>query len=481
MTSIKKNYLYNLSYQLLQLFLPFFTMPYLSRILGAGGVGIYSYNFSIANYFVLFILLGLNNYGNREIAKVRSNQDSLSKVFWSIYFFQLSLGIFLSLCFVIYCFLFDSYSTIIWTMIPYVISAIFDINWFFYGLEKFNLAASRNIFIRLTATFFIFILVKTINDLWIYCLINTVSLLVAQLLMWPHLFKVIYFYKPSALEIKKHIIPNLYLFLTVISISLFKTMSKIMLGLLSLPEEVGYFEISEKFLFIPLALVNSLGVVMLPRISGLVNDSSYDSIKFLEKSLIFSIFMTSVVSFGIMGILKEFVPLFLGPGFEPIISILIILLPSTIFIAFANVIRTQYLLPLNMDKSYVFSTFLGAILSIFLNVLLIPGFGAIGTAISTLLSEIVVCSYQIFEVRKSLPIKKFFLITFPLVFSGTIMFLILSQINFIETKSLSLVFKILTGSIIFIISLTFYLTIIDKSLYLLFRENLISNNNCQIK
>ena len=45
---MKKNLIYNIIYQLLILILPLITMPYVSRVLGADGIGTYSYTYSIA-------------------------------------------------------------------------------------------------------------------------------------------------------------------------------------------------------------------------------------------------------------------------------------------------------------------------------------------------------------------------------------------------------------------------------------------------
>ena len=66
--SITKNYIYNLTYQVLVLILPLFTTPYISRILGAENIGIYSYTLSITTYFILFGSLGISMYAQREIA-----------------------------------------------------------------------------------------------------------------------------------------------------------------------------------------------------------------------------------------------------------------------------------------------------------------------------------------------------------------------------------------------------------------------------
>ena len=111
--SPKKNFIYNLSYQILALIIPLITSPYLSRKVGADGVGIYSYTYSIVYYFMLFTLLGVSNYGNRMIAQVRDDKEKVSKTFWSIYLFQFFMGIFMLALYLGYIIIFDNqYQTI---------------------------------------------------------------------------------------------------------------------------------------------------------------------------------------------------------------------------------------------------------------------------------------------------------------------------------------------------------------------------------
>ena len=95
--------MYNAFYNVLALLLPLITTPYISRVMGAKNIGIYSYSYSIVFYFGLFILLGLNNYGNRTIAQVRGNKKEMSKNFISIYFMQLLSGLFVLVLYLIYC------------------------------------------------------------------------------------------------------------------------------------------------------------------------------------------------------------------------------------------------------------------------------------------------------------------------------------------------------------------------------------------
>ena len=79
--SVKKNFFYQMIYEVFVIVLPFITSPYLARVIGAAGVGEYSYYYSIAFYFVLFAMLGIKNYGNREIAKVRDDCELKDKLF----------------------------------------------------------------------------------------------------------------------------------------------------------------------------------------------------------------------------------------------------------------------------------------------------------------------------------------------------------------------------------------------------------------
>ena len=150
MKSLKKNFIYNLIYQILIFIFPLITVPYLSRVLGTSGIGTYSYTYSIVNYFMLITLLGINNYGNRLVAKVRDDKEKLSKTFISIYSIQLISGLIMILLYIVYMFFINSkYQMISWIQMIYIISAILDINWFFYGLEEFKFTIMRSSIVKI--------------------------------------------------------------------------------------------------------------------------------------------------------------------------------------------------------------------------------------------------------------------------------------------------------------------------------------------
>lgn len=86
--SIKRNYLYNVTYQVLILIIPLITMPYVSRVLTANGVGAYSYGMSISTYFVIAATLGSTAFGQRAISYVQGDIYERSRAFWELVIFR---------------------------------------------------------------------------------------------------------------------------------------------------------------------------------------------------------------------------------------------------------------------------------------------------------------------------------------------------------------------------------------------------------
>ena len=86
---VVRNFLYNLSYQILVIILPLITVPYVSNILGAKGVGDYAFTNANMQYFVIFGMVGITLYGKRQVAYVRDDNKKLKNTFYSIYFLQL--------------------------------------------------------------------------------------------------------------------------------------------------------------------------------------------------------------------------------------------------------------------------------------------------------------------------------------------------------------------------------------------------------
>ena len=454
MNNIKKNLVYNIIYQIMILIIPLIMAPYLSRTIAAKGVGIYSYTYSIVYYFMLICLLGVNNYGNRSIAKVRDDKKELSKTFWSIYFLQLIMGILMLIIYFIYVFISNSeYKYIAIIQALYIVSSILDINWFYFGLEEFKVTITRNSIVKIGTIVLIFIFVKSYNDLWKYVLIMSGTTVFSQLILWFLLKKKVSFIKVKYKDIVKHLKPNLVLFIPVIAISLYKIMDKIMLGKISDVTEVGFYENAEKITQVPMALISALGTVMLPRMSNIIAKGENDKVKnYISKSLSFIQFLSFAMCFGLIAIGYNFAPIFFGKEFQKS-GILIMLLAITIpFLAFANVIRTQYLIPKEKDRIYIKSVIYGAIINLIMNFIFIPKYKSIGACFGTIAAEIMVMFYQSFSISNEIEILDYIKKSMPFLLKAVFMFIIVYPLNLLKMSEMKrLVLQIALGACIYML------------------------------
>ena len=464
MTSLKKNIVYNLLYQVLVIILPLITAPYISRVLGAEGIGTYSYVYSIAYYFGLCGMLGVSNHGNRSVALVRDDKDKLSATFWNIYSVQLTTTVLALLFFLSYIVFVSSFDKTIATIsVLFVISYVLDINWLFFGLEKFKITVTRNTIIKLCTVVCIFLFVKKSDDLWLYMLIMSLGMVCSQVYLWLNVRKYIHFVKPTFSEIKKHIKPMLILFIPVIAYSIYKVMDKIMLGSLSSVTQLGLYENAEKIINIPVGIINAFGTVMMPRISALVANKDDGKISnYMQQAFKYFSLIAIGMTFGLIGVSQILSPVYFGEQFigsSPLIAGLSI---SLIFMVWANIIRTQYLIPNKQDKPYVISTIIGAVINLGFNLALIPHIGAKGALIGTVLAEFSVFFVQAISVRKPLNLKKYLKPSIGFLIAGSIMAAVVIIIGkFMGESILTLVVQVFVGAFLYIV-ITVLILLITK-------------------
>lgn len=411
MSTIKKNLAYNTLYQILNVILPFITVPIVSRALGAESSGIYSYVYSIVNYFMIFGMLGVSNYGNRRIAKSRDDRELMSKEFVSIYMLQVLFNLVAIVAYVIYIILFSQFRLVATIGIIFLVSNMLDISWLYFGLEKFKITVTRNIIVKLISLMLVFAFVKTPEDLPIYTIIMALSAIFSQAILWSGVGKYIKFHKNTfTLKYsKKHFKGILILFIPVISYSVYRIMDKIMLGVQSSMTEVGYYEYAEKIIGIPLGLIAAFGTVMLPQASNLVANKNTDkAMEYLTKSLKILMFITIPCVFGLISISGNFSVLFLGSEYARTGVILNYLSITLLFTAWANVVRTQWLIPQEKDNIYVLTTIVGAVVNLVANLIMIPLLGGVGAAIGTILAEMTIMCSQSFLVRSDIKFGEIF-------------------------------------------------------------------------
>lgn len=446
--SLKKNFLWNSSFQLVRILTPLVTTPYLARVLGSEGLGAYSYTYAIANYACLFVLLGINQYGNREIAKVRQNRAELSRTFSSIFAMQALWGIAVTALYVGYALGLSGSNrpySLIWLL--WVVAEIFDVSWFFFGLEEFKVMTIRNLLVRLFVIVSIFIFVRTADDVWVYCLLQAAAYLISSAVLIPMLKERIDWTPPSLHQIIVHIKPNLTLFAPVIAITLYVQANKLILGWFSGMSEVAYYDNADKISIIPLSVIQSLGTVMLPRMSHVRSVGEPEQARrYFDSTIWFGSVMAFGFAFGIVAVSPEFVPIFFGSGFEKCVVLMPLLAAIIPAVAWSNALGVQWLLPAERDGQYLLSVAAGALVNLSLCVLLVPSMASIGAAFATIAAEFVVTGVQAFLLRNELPLAEYVREGIPYAVFGVLMLLIIRSVaGVLPADSLGLAVEILVG------------------------------------
>ena len=468
MKSLQKNFLYNVLYQILLVILPLITAPYISRTLGATAVGVYSYTYSVAYYFLLIAMLGIGNHGNRSIAAVRDDRKKLDKTFSSIYSLQVITFSIAILAYAIYLVLFvKDNRLIVLLQLIYVTSGLFDIGWLFFGLEQFKLTVARNTLIKISTVVLMFVFVHKPSDLWKYTLIMSAGTLFSQAYLWLYVKKYVSFKKCSVKEITSNIKPVLILFIPVLAYSIYKVMDKIMLGNMSSYDQVGFYNNAEKIINIPMGIITALGTVMLPRMSNIVANGDKKRVDdYIRISAKLVTLLSSAIAFGLMGVSSVLAPVFFGDEFIACGEIIRLLSVTVFFIAWANVIRTQYLIPNKRDSIYLTSTMVGAILNLIINWMLIPKYQANGAAFGTIVAEFSVMIVQMVAVKNELPMRKYIMSYSPILIIGLIMEVLVDRIGIKLGVSVStLAIQILAGGFFFCIATIAYLRISNDEMW----------------
>ena len=462
---VLKNYAYNLSYQLLVIILPIITTPYVTRVFSSTDLGTYGYFNSIVTYFILLATLGVANYGTKEIS---GHRKDIRKNFWGIYTLQFGATI-LSICLYILLCLSLSFmqNPVAYILGLSLVSKGMDISWLFQGLEDFRKITVRNITVKLVGVISIFLFVKSANDLYLYVFLLTIFELLGQFSMWLPAREFIGKPHFDWSYAKQHLKPVVLLFLPQIAISLYVTLDRTMLGALASTKDVGIYDQALKLVNILLTLVTSLGSVMLPRVANLLSTGDHKAVNKMHQMsfLIYNLVIFPIIA-GVLIVNDDFVQFFLGQDFQDAKYAIAIMIFRMFFIGWTNIMGIQILIPHNKNKEFMISTTIPAIVSVGLNLLLLPKLGYIGAAIVSVLTEALVWAIQLYFTRNYLKEVPFLASTVKIIGASALMygvlFVVKTTVNF--TPVINVMVFATIGAILYIFQILFLKVISPKEL-----------------
>jgi len=404
--SIKENFVMNIVLMGSAYILPFLMTPYVSRILMPEGMGKISFATSVLTYFTMFAMLGVPTYGIRACAIVRDDKKKLSQTVQEILFINIITSIFIYIAFAIALFKVPELSEnkpLFMIMSFMIFLNVIGVEWVYRGLEEYEEIAVRSILMKVFALILTFILIHQQNDVVIYGGITIIASSGSYLWNFISLRKHVDL-KPNSeyiYNIKRHLKPISIFFSMSIATTIYTNLDIVMLGFLTNDTQMGYYDAAVKIKMLLVAVVSSLGSVLLPRVSYYLSVGMKDEFKRITTKALNCILLLSVpLAVYCMLFASPITSLISGRAFLPAVPIMQVIMPTIIFIGMTNIMGIQMLVPLGKENWVLYSEICGAIVNIIINALLIPKYAAYGAAIGTLIAEICVFLVQFWATRE---------------------------------------------------------------------------------
>jgi len=396
----------------------FFVGVYVARYLGPANFGLLSYAGSFVGLFAGIATLGLDSIVVRELVKDEKRRDELLgttfvlKVIGSV----LVIGM---LTIAIRFTNNDNFTNLLIFIIA--IGTIFQsfnvINFYFQS----KVLSKYTVFAQVFST----ILCAVIKLLLVYFNMGLIYFAIVTLLQSIILASgliVMYIKQKSSLfswsvnfGLAKNLLKDSWpLMLSGIAISIYMKIDQVMIKNMLEAKAVGNYavavRISEVWYFIPMAITSSV----FPAIINAKKISKKLYYERLQKLYDLMVWLAIGIALPIMLLSNNIVELLFGIQYQEAAGVLQIYVWAGIFV-FLGVASSQYLIAENYTKISFLRTFMGAIINITLNIILIPKFGINGAAIATVLSQFAV-AFSIVLISKTrynflLMIKSFLLIS----------------------------------------------------------------------
>lgn len=386
--SIKANYFYNTAFQVLLLIIPIITTPYVSRVLGVDNIGVYSYGSAMVAYFVVIATFGSTTFGQREIAFHREDKSKMSQAFWDIFSFRLLTTFVALIAYCAYLRIAGRNGILDIMFAINIINVAADVTWFFQGLENFKQIVIRNFVIKAISTICIFVFVKNAYQLWRYIAIVFGSTLLGNVSLWTLLFHKIS--RPHRVNPFSGIKGMGLIFLPTIATQVYVILDKSMIGWITGSTYAnGCYEQSEKIARMALAVVTSVGAVILPRVANLYHSNQIERAKeYIYTSYRFVWMLGLPIMVGLVTTASVLIPVFLGQGYDDSVLLLQIFSLLVIFVSLSYVTGLSYLIPTEQQNIFTVAVSCAAGLNFILNLILIRRYSAYGAAIASVSAEL---------------------------------------------------------------------------------------------
>lgn len=346
------NSIYKLILELFKILIPIITLPYVYRKFSPEIMGNIVFSQTIVDYCIIFSGFGVYSYGLREISKIRKKQKEISILFSSLTVFSFFTTFIVSIIYCISIFLGKDILLKNLMLINLIQVLIYFLNfeWINEAFEEYKFISLKSILLKLINFIFILILIKTSEDFYKYLFLINFFILFNNLVSFLYIF----YYKKyikftlKNLEIKKHIVPLLYIVCIYNVDALYIIFDKFLLGVYKKNvEELAYYNLGHRITIIIKTLLDSLMLVSVAQLSEYLGKNYIKEYQNLINNILEYIYFFSIpIVVGMIILNKEILYLMGGENYLRASGIFVIFC-FRIFILLLERILTYQVLYLN--------------------------------------------------------------------------------------------------------------------------------------
>lgn len=359
---------------------------YLARTLEPAAFGYFSYAFTIAFFLANFIELGLSTYGMREISLNRARVSEYASEIVSLRLLMSLILLILVFSVILLSGGLTPVKILILESTVVLFMFAFGLEWAFQGLEKMHM-----VFMSLAATSalqlgLIYIFIKGPDDVFRVPMLYFVSALpIAAAFLYRLRFRLLV--KIGDLKrMFSYLASSLVIWLISIFAQVYSSLDIFILGLFRDITEVGYFTIARRVTGGATLLMIFLANALLPRLSCTFGKENALFKEATNRFLILAIALSALLLLPLI-FLSDYIIIFtVGKEYLAASMPLKIMLVGLVMVLF-NLPYSTGLIACRFEKDVLKQVSACAVLSVVLNILLMPRYGMIGASITFLFVE----------------------------------------------------------------------------------------------
>jgi O-antigen/teichoic acid export membrane protein len=371
--------------------LNFLAIAYLARVLGSDGFGMINFAQAILAYLMVSCTLGLDVFGTREIA---ANHKIKKELFiGNLLALRVGLALISLLGLGIFILTINKPTLekeVMFAYGLYIFPFVFYLGWVFCGIERMEYIGIAAVFSRLAFLATVVVLIKNPrNVIFVPYLWFTAAVV-------ESLFLIFSYPKFGSIKFNVHL-PEWKLFIkdsawigiSIILLQIYSNFNMVMLGFMKTNHEVGLYSAASKIILFIAAIGAFYNNSIFPVISRYTKDSKLKLKRFIHKTISF----IGVGGVGLWILLfifaRQIIVLAYGDGYRG--SVLAFqILSLTIVIGIIRLICISVLIASNKIRESLWGVGVGCGINVTLSLLLIPRYGIVGAAVTTVIGEIII-------------------------------------------------------------------------------------------